>query len=32
MMAMKEVMDDLSRKAQDRGLTPEALEELLKSA
>jgi hypothetical protein len=30
--SLKEVMDDLSRKARDRGLTPEALESLLKGA
>ena len=29
---LKEIMDDLSRKAQARGLTPEVLESLLKGA
>jgi len=28
--ALKELMNEISRKAQDRGLTPEALESILK--
>lgn len=30
--SLKEIMDDLSRKARERGLTPEALDSLLKGA